>query len=151
MMARIQLSGPHMKILLPVDGSECTKRMLAYLAANNKLLGTGHEYIFLTATTPVPPHLNQFLDPSVIEAYHRDEADRVLNSIRIFAQQQGWDIRTHQEAGSAAHVIVDLAEKENVNLIVMGTHGHSALSHLIMGSVTSAVLAKTRIPVLLIH
>jgi len=33
-----------MKILLPIDGSDYTKRMLSYIAAHDELLGSGHEY-----------------------------------------------------------------------------------------------------------
>ena len=37
-----------MKILLPVDGSDYTKRTLSYIAAHDELLGEGHEYTVLT-------------------------------------------------------------------------------------------------------
>jgi hypothetical protein len=63
-----------MKILLAVDGSEYTKRMLAYLAAHDELLGPGHEYTALTVVTPVPPHAARHLDRGTIDDYYRDEA-----------------------------------------------------------------------------
>ena len=44
-----------MKVLLAVDGSVYTKRMLAHLAAHEELLGRGHEYTAFTAVPPVPP------------------------------------------------------------------------------------------------
>jgi nucleotide-binding universal stress UspA family protein len=37
------------------------------------------------------------------------------------------------------------------DLIVMGTHGHSALGNVVMGSVATGVLARCKAPVLLIH
>ena len=43
-----------MKILLAVDGSAFTKRMLAYLAAHDEWLGERHEYTVLNAAAPVP-------------------------------------------------------------------------------------------------
>ena len=42
-----------MKILLPVDGSDYTKRMLSYIAAHNELLGAGHDYTALTAVSKI--------------------------------------------------------------------------------------------------
>ena len=43
-----------MKILLAVDGSDYTKRMLAYLAAHDEWLGDRHEYTVLNTVTLVP-------------------------------------------------------------------------------------------------
>jgi hypothetical protein len=41
-----------MKILLPVDGSQYTKRMLGYVAAHEELFGPQHEFVFATVVTP---------------------------------------------------------------------------------------------------
>ncbi len=50
--------------------------------------------------------------------------------------------------GHPAHAIVQLAESEDVDLIVMGTHGRSGLSRLLMGSVAEHVMRKAPCPVL---
>ncbi len=50
--------------------------------------------------------------------------------------------------GHPAHAIVQLAESEDVDLIVMGTHGRSGLSRLLMGSVTENVMRKAPCPML---
>ncbi|MES8964715.1 hypothetical protein U6V33_12375 [Cutibacterium acnes] len=44
-----------MKILIAVDGSPFTKRMLGYVAAHDELFGPAHEYTLLTAVPAVPP------------------------------------------------------------------------------------------------
>ena len=49
-----------MKILLPVDGSEYTKRMLAYVAAHDELLGGDHEYFVLTVVPSIPATWHAF-------------------------------------------------------------------------------------------
>ena len=49
---------------------------------------------------------------------------------------------------SPASGIVDFAEANGIDLIVMGTHGHSGIQHLILGSVTETVLRRARVPVL---
>ena len=51
-----------MKVLLAVDGSDYTKRMLAYLAAHRELLGPGHEYTAVTVVTRIPPHAARHID-----------------------------------------------------------------------------------------
>jgi len=52
--------------------------------------------------------------------------------------------------GSPATAIVFLAEKENVDMIVMPTHGRTGLSRLLMGSVAEEVVRKAKCPVLTI-
>jgi nucleotide-binding universal stress UspA family protein len=141
----------HMKILLPVDGSDYTKRMLSYIAAHDELLGRGHEYTVFTAVPPVPPHAARFLDRNIVDDYYREQAEQVLRPVRAFADQQGWKIRTTHVPGHAAEAIAALAESENPDLIVMGTHGHSSLGNVILGSVASGVLARCKVPVLLIR
>ena len=140
-----------MKILLAVDGSEYTKRMLSYIAAHDELLGAGHEYVVFTAVAPVPPHAAHFLDRSTLTDYYRSEAEEVLRSVKRFADQQGWNVRVHHAPGHPADSIVALAEAEKPDLIVMGTHGHSALGCVVLGSVAMGVLARCKAPVLLIR
>jgi nucleotide-binding universal stress UspA family protein len=140
-----------MKILLPVDGSDYTKRMLSYLGAHDELLGPGHDYIALNVVTPIPRHAASYLDRSSIDDYHREEAARVLQPVEAFAQEHGWRLETAYAAGHAAETIAARAAAEKVDLIVMGTHGHSALGGIILGSVASGVLARCKVPVLLVR
>ncbi len=140
-----------MKILLPLDGSHYTKRMLSYIAAHDELLGRGHEYLMLTVIEPIPSYATRFLDRATLEAYDHQLADKVLGPVRAFADQQGWTVRMNQAHGVPAEVIAETAEKEKFDLIVMGTHGHSSLSNVILGSVASGVLARCKVPVLLIR
>jgi nucleotide-binding universal stress UspA family protein len=54
----------------------------------------------------------------------------------------------HLITGDPATAVVQLAEEENVDMIVMGTHGRTGLSRLLMGSVAEAVVRKANCPVL---
>ena len=140
-----------MKVLLPVDGSDYTKLMLTFIASHDKLMGGGHEYTVFTAIPPVPPYAARFLDPFTLDSYYRDQAEEVLRPVREFADQQGWKLREAHVSGHAADAIAAFAEAEKVDLIMMGTHGHSALGNVILGSVASGVLASCKVPVLLIR
>ena len=140
-----------MKILLAVDGSVYTKQMLAYVAAHDELLGPEHEYTLFTVVAPVPPHAARYLDRQTLDEYYREQAEEVFKPLRTFAGQQGWKVRLLHTAGHAADDIAEVAEKEKCDLIVMGTRGHSSLGNLVLGSVATGVLARSKKPVLLVR
>ena len=56
-------------------------------------------------------------------------------------------VSTHLAEGDTANAILDYSEEWNADLIVMGTHSHSTLEKLFLGTVASKVLEKTKIPV----
>jgi len=140
-----------MKILLPVDGSTYTKHMLGYVAAHEELFGSQHEYVFATVVPGVPPHVTHFVGKAALQGYYKDEADKVLDPVRSFAAQHGWNARYLQLEGAPAEVLSRLADTEKADLIVMGSRGHSALAGMILGSVANGVLARCAAPVLLIR
>ncbi len=140
-----------MKILLAVDGSVYTQRMLDYIAAHAELLGPEHDYLLCTVVTAIPPHAARHLDHAMVESYYQDQAQAVLRPLEEFAGKQGWRVRTCHGVGHAAEVIAATAQEQDAELIVMGTHGHSALSNVILGSVATGVLAHSRVPVLLVR
>ena len=141
-----------MKILVAVDGSPYTKRMLGYLAAHDEWLGGAHTYTVLHTVPPIPARAAAALDRAVVKAYHDDEAEKVLKPIRTFFARHA-DLRVNYLArtGSAADQIVAAAEKGGYDLIVMGSHGHGAIAGLVAGSVATRVLAHCKVPVLLVR
>lgn len=59
-------------------------------------------------------------------------------------------VTTHLTEGDAGRAILEYADKWNADLIVLGTHSHSVLEKLLMGTVASTVIEKTRVPVYLV-
>jgi nucleotide-binding universal stress UspA family protein len=140
-----------MKILLPVDGSDCTKRMVAHIAAHDEIFGPRHDYVMLLALSALPANVASLMDPVAMDEYCNQEVDRVFGPLRSFAAQNGWRVRFETVNGDAGMAIAQYAEREKSQLIVMGCHGRTALSNVVMGSVTTSVLARCKIPVLLIR
>ncbi len=140
-----------MKILIAVDGSPFTKRMLAYLTAHDEFPGRGHDYTVLTAVAPVPPRAAAVVDKVTLEGYYADEAEKVFKPIRTFLTRQGLDAKYVHKVGHAGETIAALADKGRYDLLVMGSHGHGTLTNLVMGSVATKVLAKCKVPVLLVR
>ena len=141
-----------MKILVPVDGSSYTKRMLAYLAAHDEWLGGAHTYTVLHTVAAVPPRAASVIDKATLKAYYDDEAEKVLKPIRaFFARHKDLQVSFVGKSGHAADTIVEQAAKGGFDLIVMGSHGHGALGNLVLGSVATKVLAHAKAPVLLVR
>ena len=61
----------------------------------------------------------------------------MLRPVRKFADQQHWKVSVVHVHGHAAEAIAALAEEMQPDLIVMGTHGHSALGNVVLGSVAN--------------
>jgi len=141
-----------MKILVAVDGSPFTKRMLGYLAAHDEWLGGAHQYTVLHSVPAVPPRAAAVIDKATLKAYYDEEAEKVLKPIRTFFSKKR-DLRVDfaVKSGPAADNIVSVAAKGDFDMIIMGSHGHSTLGNLVMGSVATKVLAHCKTPVLLVR
>lgn len=140
-----------MKILLAVDGSAYTKRMLSYLAAHDELFGSPNEYTALTVMAPIPPHVRSYIDLKTLSGYYEDEAKEVLEPVTRLAAQLGWKLEPMHLVGNAGDLIAETAANGGHGLVIMGSHGHSALGNLVLGSVAARVLARCKIPVLIIR
>ncbi|EGJ09717.1 MULTISPECIES: universal stress protein [Rubrivivax] len=140
-----------MKILAAVDGSQFTKRMLAYLAAHDDWFGGQHQYTIVNAVGAVPPRAAAVLDKAVLKSHYEDEAEKVFKPIRAFFAKQGIKADFVYKVGPAADVVVALAEKGDYDLVVLGSHGHGSLANLVLGSVATKVLARCKTPALLIR
>jgi nucleotide-binding universal stress UspA family protein len=140
-----------MKILAAVDGSTYTKRMLAYVAAHDEWLGPQHEYTLITAVNALPPRAASALDKATLKGFYDETAEKVFKPLRSFFAKQRIKASFVAKVGPAAEVIADAAMKGRYDLVIMGSHGHGTLANLVMGSVSTKVLANCSTPVLLIR
>jgi universal stress protein A len=93
-------------------------------------------------TQPPPP-------PTVI---HRDYLEEMRTQLQdvVPADFAGvWEAEV--VGGNPGHAIVDYAKEHGGDLIVMGSHGHTGLSHLLMGSVAEYVLRHAPCPILMVR
>jgi nucleotide-binding universal stress UspA family protein len=139
-----------MKILLAVDGSPYTKKMLAYLAAN-EMFSPKNEYTVFTAQLMLPSQARAALGKELVAKYYEDEAHRIMNPVHKFLERQGVKAKAVWKTGNAGELIAKLAEAEKFDLVVMGSHGRGALANLVVGSVATKVLASCTVPVLIVR
>jgi nucleotide-binding universal stress UspA family protein len=139
-----------MKMLFAADGSKFTKKALAFLATHENLAGPDDEVVVLHVQAPVPPRVKTMLGAGIVNDYHRDEAQAVLDPITRFLKRHTIPFRTTWVVGSPSDEVLRTARKEKAHMIVMGTHGHGLISRALMGSVAQKVVADSDIPVLLV-
>ena len=140
-----------MKILLAVDGSTYTQKMLAYLTSHQEMLGAGQEYTVITVQPLLPARARAALGKEVVDEYYDEESTKILQPVQEFLKAHGVQAQSISKIGPIADTIIHAAQDGKFDLIAMGTHGHGALGRLVMGSVSSQVLAGCTIPVLLIR
>jgi len=140
-----------MKILLAVDGSAFTKRMLAWLAAHDEWRGAGNDYTVLHVVPALPARASAVLDKKLLDDYYAEEVEAVFKPVRSFLAKQGLPVRFVAKTGHAVDVIAGQATKGKYDLLIMGSRGHGNLVNLVLGSVATRVMAQCKTPVLLIR
>ncbi len=140
-----------MKILLAVDGSPYTQKMLAYLTTHPELFGPHNEFTLFTAVAALPPRARAAVGHDVAHGYYEEEARKVDEPAVAFLAGHGIQPQVLHQVGHAGELIARVATEGDFDLVMMGSHGHSALVNLVMGSVATQVLAHCKVPVLLVR
>ena len=87
-----------------------------------------------------------------LEDYLREAAEGYVGEIIELCNKNGVSSKTVITSGHPVEVIVKEAERAKADLIIIGSHGKSALAAAVLGSVTYGVIHKdTKIPVLIVR
>ena len=139
------------KILVTVDGSANANRAAAVaieMARKNRAELTILNVVPAQATPPA-----EFVaDPSAYWAAAEEKGREVVDEVAKRAHGLG-DVKTAvvNKASSTVHEIIKFAEKEDIDLIVMGTRGRGGFTKLLLGSVSSGVLNHAHCSVLIVR
>jgi nucleotide-binding universal stress UspA family protein len=129
--------GRYNKLIVAVDGSEASKNALRQsfkLAFDEKK--------WITAVAIDPPYQGdlELVGVSNIKDMLKGKGRQILEEARKIAEDEKASIKTRLEEGEPFEKIVEIAEEENCELIVMGRRGLSGLERTLMGSVTAKVI-----------
>jgi len=140
-----------MKILIAIDGSPQALAALEKLVAKFGYFRDTPRLTLMHVHPPVPyTAAVTFVGRETVEKYYRDESEGILGSAGALLTARGIPFRSERRVGDPATEIVRFATDEQFDLIAMGTHGHTALANLVMGSVATKVVATSTVPVLLL-
>lgn len=139
---------PFQRILIAVDGSRGAESALhlgGELAANHDA------EVLLVHAVPLPPlvaGVDQAISDESINYLERN-AESVVSAAAIVLDDLGVKSKAILQPGSAADIILDVAEHYEVDLIVVGHRGHGRMRRLLMGSVSSKLAHHARCALLL--
>ena len=142
-----------MKILLAADGSSYTTKAAEFLTSHFDWFKDSPELHVVHAKLPIPipeGRAAAVVGRDAVDNYYREEAGAALAPAESLLKQKGVQYKAGYVIGDIAQQLNGYAKENQIDLIVMGTHGHGALKNLVMGSVATKVLAIASVPVLLI-
>lgn len=140
------------KILCPIDFSDASR---VALETASDLASRQGASLTLFHAYPVPGYTfpdGSFVASSKMLEELAEQANRHLEEWRELATKAGAASVTAATAvGEPAHEIVSFAEAQGMDLVVVGTHGRTGLTHALMGSVAERVVRKAPCPVLTVR
>jgi nucleotide-binding universal stress UspA family protein len=132
-----------LKVLVAVDGSEYSMNAAEYAISIAKQFGSQLIALHVITLDIISPQMEEI----------KKNAQEYFEKIRRIGDKANWDIPLRTEliaSSSAVGGIIDFAEKENVDLIVVGTRGKSGFKKLLLGSVASGIVNYAHCPVLIV-
>ena len=146
------------KILVCLDGSSFSEQVLRYASeeatATSKNLVLLHVVMLPIVNTVAIPgaatNIGSMPSPEQIAA-DETKAKTYLNKKAKPLKEMGIDTECVVIVGDPGPAIVDYAEKSDIDLIAIATHGRSGINRMIFGSVAEYVLKNSKLPILLIR
>ncbi len=145
------------KIMVPLDGSKLAETVLPHLETVVKGCESP-EVIFVQAveplTIPYGRELSQFTSFEQLKAFEthqKSEAEKYLKEIVERLRKAGANARSVVIYGRASETLVDFVNNNNVDLVIMATHGRSEVGRWVWGSVADRLLRSLNVPILMVR
>ena len=147
------------KVLVPLDGSPLAECTLSHVKNLFKDGSVGEVTLLNIVKVDLPWAVKgadekniKGIDINAIRERLFIASRKYLADIESRLGSEGIKVKTESlEGNRPADMIVKYAQKKGMNMIIIGTHGHSGLKKLLLGSVAFGVLHQSHIPVLLIR
>jgi nucleotide-binding universal stress UspA family protein len=137
-------------ILAPTDFSESSQQAIQYARELAQIFGAT---LMLLHVVELPPYPIEGLPPSHLGGTFLEELEQQATSelAQVLPKEAEVTVVRRVVVGLPYRKVIEVAEAEKVDLIVMATHGRTGLSHLVMGSVAERVVRTAPCPVLTIR
>ncbi len=140
------------KILVPLDGSPLAETSIRHIAIMVKDSPSSAVVLF-RSTDPIDAGVRQRLSAELahqLETAYLSEATQYLEQMKIRLREMGINATTAIATGPAGESILEYCADNEIDLIVMSSHGRTGLARWAFGSITEKVLKQSDIPILVI-
>ena len=140
------------RILIATDGSDKSKKAAEEGMELAKALGAQVIALNVVNEVVIASAVRQLgADRKDVETKLKSAGQKAVDEIKAMGTKMGVSIDTIVRIGAPANAVIDVAGAEKADLIVMGSHGESGASKLLIGSVVQKVLYWATIPVLVVR
>lgn len=143
----------YQRILVPLDGSKRAESILPYVEELARVHGSTIVFLQVIepgATIVTPYDMAPYFDAELHERWVR-EAEDYLRSLQDEYKEKQLRSRYLVEQGPVVRTIIDVAQRENADLIAMASHGRTGLGRVFYGSVAAGILHQADRPILLVR
>jgi len=140
------------KILVPIDFSDHSRKALRYAIPFARKFNASIDLIYVVEPTVYPADFSfgQVGFPAIEDELRKRGADELDELIKKDIARQV-PARRAVRTGKAFYEILLYAKEENIDFIIIATHGHSGIEHALFGSTAEKVVRKASCPVLVVR
>ncbi len=138
------------EILVAIDGSKASEQAFSVATEEARLHGARLHAIYVVETGL----FSSLPADNTVEIMYRaleKEGEQVLARARALSAEKGLTLTTHMKQGHAGNEIVSLAERQKVNLIIIGSHGKGKADRLLLGSVSNYVITHGMVSAMVVR
>jgi len=143
------------KVLVPLDGSKVAETALRHMRMLSKAGLIGELVILKVVEMPAPVAMpmavEEGFDFSGYEDIYFKEAKKYIQGVESQLKSEGIKVKSETILGRAVSTILEYQKENNIDLIIMATHGHSGVTKFLLGSVANKVVQSSQAPVLLVR
>lgn len=137
-------------ILVAIDGSDASERAIVRAIDEAKVWNAKLNAVYVVETGL----FSSLPSDNTVEIMYRvleTEGNSVLEKAKQYAAEKGIILTSHMKQGHAGSEIITLAEREKNDLIVVGSHGKSNADRLLIGSVSTYIVAHSSVTTMVVR
>ena len=139
------------KILVATDGSEDARRAASYGVNIAKATGAEVHVLYIISTQHAVTTRTVMGWSEAFEEYLANKGGVAIADVEKLGKEAGVKVEPVFLKGIPADKILEYAEENNIDLIVMGTHGLTGIKRFLIGSVAESVVRHSKAPVMVIR
>ena len=140
-----------MRILIPVDGSTCSRAAVRFIGGRSKFMGEKPDVTLLNVQQNIPGTVIEHFSLEAVRSVYEAEGKAIVEKLAPEIEAYGIEPHMAVRIDDCGPAVAKIAVDDNIDLITMGSRGLSPVKSFFLGSVSRSVLEHTTTPVLLVR